>query len=72
MCIKDDIPFDRVHRLGSYRREQSKPRPIIAKFERFKDKEYVKSQAPNTLKEKPYKALEQYPKETEGKYCMGK
>ena len=72
MCIKDDIPFDRVHRLGSYRREQSNPRPIIAKFERFKDKEYVKSQAPNTLKGKPYGVNEQYPKEIEGKYCTGK
>ena len=60
MNITEQIPFDRVHRLGMYNREQS--RPIIAKFERFRDKGYVRKQAPSTLVNN-----EHYPVEMENK-----
>ena len=32
--IGDDIPFDRVHRVGKYKPDQIYPRAILAKFER--------------------------------------
>ena len=65
MDIVQPIQFDRVHRLGAPRNSETEPRPIIAKFERYKDKEYVKMQAPNKLKGKRFGVNEQYPKEVE-------
>ena len=67
MNITTDIPLDRVHRMGRYRPEQSFPRPIVAKFERYKDKELVRSAAPKTLVGKPYGVNEQFPAEIENK-----
>lgn len=65
MNIQDDIKFDRVHRLGRFRRNQGRPRPIIAKFHDFKTKEMVKRKAPETLKDTPFGIREQYPDEYE-------
>ena len=36
-----DYVFDRVHRLGPRKNNGDKPRPIIARFSSFKDKEHV-------------------------------
>ena len=63
--ITEPIPFDRVHRLGKFNPEQA--RPIIAKFERFRDKEFVRKQAPRTLVNKPFGVNEHYPVEMENK-----
>ena len=49
MNITYDIPFDGVHRLGRYDPTEHYPRPIIAKFERFRDRERVRLAAPKTL-----------------------
>lgn len=65
MNIQDEIKFDRVHRLGRFRRNQARPRPIIAKFHDFKTKEMVKRKAPETLKNTPFGIREQYPDEYE-------
>ena len=65
MDITEPIPFDRVHRLGKFNPEQA--RPIIAKFERFRDKEFVRKQAPRTLVNKPFGVNEHYPIEMENK-----
>ena len=41
--IIENIVFDRVHRLGPPRRDiYDKPRPIIAKFEKFTDRETIR------------------------------
>ena len=42
MSIEQDIPFDRIHRLGKFGPEQNYPRPIVAKFEKFRDKQFVR------------------------------
>ena len=49
MQIMRHIEFDRVHRLGRYERGQTYPRPIVAKFAYYKDKEFVRHAAPKTL-----------------------
>ena len=48
--IYDQIQFDRVPRLGRYRKNQTRPRPIIAKFHGYKAKEMDKTRAPTFLK----------------------
>ena len=45
MNIKDEIPFE----LGRYKPDQEKPRPIIAKFHRFKDREKVRQSVSSPL-----------------------
>ena len=66
MNIKDEgIQFDRVHRLGRYKRNHAFPRPIIAKFHNFKSKEMVKQKAPSTLINTNFGVREQYPDEYE-------
>ena len=40
MGIFDEIQFDRVHRLGRYKKN-TYPRPIIAKFHSFRTNEMV-------------------------------
>ena len=69
MQISRYIGFHRVHRLNSTDRSgrNDGPKPIIAKFERFSDREYVRSQAPKTLIGKPFGVREQYPKVIEDK-----
>ena len=61
MKIDRYIELDRVHRLGRFDPYKDYPRPIIAKFERFKDKEYVRQSAPETLINTQYGVREQYP-----------
>ena len=67
MGIRKLFDFHRVHRLGAYKGPEADPRPIIAKFEHFKDREYVRSQAPKTLRDKPFGIREQFPKVVEDK-----
>ena len=67
MQIERPIHFHRVHRIGPYERNFDTPRPVVAKFERFKDREEVRSAAPRTLKGKPYGVREQFPKVVEDK-----
>ena len=61
--------FDRVHRLGRPRDNQkSNPRPIVAKFERYKDRELIRI-AGKDLNEKKngFSIREQFPPEIEAK-----
>ncbi|MEW8545700.1 MAG: hypothetical protein AB2693_19435, partial [Candidatus Thiodiazotropha sp.] len=67
MNITQEIQFDRVHRVGKFDRNQTFPRPIIAKFEKFKDKELVRLSASKTLVGKHYGVNEQFPIENESK-----
>ena len=69
MGIYEQIQFHRVHRIGAYDKDTANesPRPIIAKFEKFKDREYVGSTARDTLKGKPFGIREQFPKVIEQK-----
>ena len=57
----DTIEFQRVHRLG--KSNSSKPRPIIARFLRFADKQLVMDQARKHLKGKNYHVFDDIPKE---------
>ena len=64
----DEIVFDRVHRLGRAREDtQINPRPIVAKFEKYTDREYIRKAAIG-LNEKRigFSIREQFPKEVEG------
>ena len=65
--IHDEMPLDRMHRLGKYKSQQSFPRPIIAKFHRFRDREKVRFAAAETLKGTRYGVREQFPVEIENK-----
>ena len=67
MCIEKEIPFHRVHRIGKFSHEYDTPRPIVAKFERYKDREEIRLAAPRTLKGKPFGVREQFPKIVEDK-----
>lgn len=67
MRIEREIHFDRVHRLGFYNPQQKYPRPIVAKFTFYKDKELVRSVALKTLIGSPFGVNEQFPKEIEEK-----
>ena len=67
MDIDKDIQFDRIHRLGKFDYDQIYPRPIIAKFEKFKDKEFVRKAAPAALGGKHFGVNEQFPVEIENK-----
>lgn len=67
MNINKDIQFDRVHRLGRYSQQQRYPRPIVAKFTYYKDKELVRLNAPKTLINSSYVVKEQFPAEMEEK-----
>ena len=67
MDIDRQIAFDRVHRLGRYDMYKKYPRPIIAKFERYRDKEAVRKAAPQSLFGKRYGVREQFPPEIEEK-----
>ena len=51
--LTQDIQFDRVHRLGRrpLNRDLSrKPRKIVVRFTKFKDREMARVAAPKTLK----------------------
>ena len=65
--MASDIRFDGVHRLGARKRGRTNPRPIIAKFERYSDREIVRK-AGMDLNSNPYtkyKVREQFPREIE-------
>ncbi|KAL4007135.1 GPN-loop GTPase [Sarotherodon galilaeus] len=57
-----NIVFDRVHRLGPIRATAGRPRPIVAKFGHFKQKEHVKSRG-RELKGTDFSVNDQFPKE---------
>ena len=61
----DSIRFDRVHRLGrNY--DKDKPRPIVAKFENYSDREKVRKASYEVNKERNgYSVREQFPFEIE-------
>ena len=65
--INDQMTFYRVHRIGKYCPEQKYPRPIVAKFHSFKDREKVRRAAPYALKGRKYGVREQYSTEIENK-----
>ncbi|MEW8547164.1 MAG: hypothetical protein AB2693_26940 [Candidatus Thiodiazotropha sp.] len=67
MNINKPISFHRVHRIGNKMYNYDSPRPIVAKFEHFKEREEVRFTAPKTLKGKPYGVREQFPKVVEEK-----
>ena len=56
------IEFQRVHRLGRPR-SSGDPRPIIARFPRYQDREEVMQKARAKLKVKDYAVFEDIPKE---------
>ncbi|KAL3973955.1 proto-oncogene serine/threonine-protein kinase Pim-1 [Sarotherodon galilaeus] len=57
-----NIAFDRVHRIGPMRAATGRPRPIVAKFGHFKQKEQVKSRG-RELKGTDFSVNDQFPKE---------
>ena len=58
---KNEIEIERAHRLGR-KRDDGKPRPIVAKFLRYQDKEFIRKSA-NLLKGTTIGIAEQFPKE---------
>ena len=70
-----NIKFDHVHRLGPIRTDRNvkvNPRPIIAKFERFSDRELVRKAGMeiNSNLASKFKIREQFPKEIEDRRKM--
>ena len=63
--IDSTIDFDRVHRIGGPRAR--KPRPIVAKFSHYKDRDVVRRAAFAELKGTHFYVNEQFPKEIEDK-----
>ncbi|VDH97469.1 Hypothetical predicted protein [Mytilus galloprovincialis] len=59
--IPDNIKFHVVHRLRP--RQDGKPRTIVAKFERRKDRDRVLKAARDNLKDTHYSIYEQFPNE---------
>ena len=57
-----EISFERVHRIGKFNSNNSKPRPLIAKFAFHKDKEFVLAQAKN-LRGTTFAVARDFPKE---------
>ena len=60
----DEIPFERVHRLPTQRNQTNpnKPRPVIAKFSFYQDKQFAWSSVKN-LKDTGIALAHDYPKE---------
>ena len=65
MKIEQPILFHRVHRIGQIRPEGDAPRPVVAKFEKYKDREIVRAAAPKTLRNTEFGVREQFPKSVE-------
>ena len=61
MVVEQRICFECLHRFG--RRGYSGPRPIVAKFSNFKNREMVRKTAPTKLQGKTFGVNEQFPKE---------
>lgn len=58
---RDKIEFQRIHRVG--KPKDDGPRPVIARFLRYSDRELVLRQARKTLKDKDFNVFEDIPKE---------
>ena len=58
----NDISFERVHRVGKPSASGGKPRPLIAKFTLYRDKEFVLSKAKN-LRGTDFAIARDFPKE---------
>ena len=58
---RNSIEFQRIHRVGKPKHDG--PRPIIARFLRYADREMVLHQARKTLKNKDFSVFEDIPKE---------
>lgn len=56
------IRFHRVHRLGGRKPDNRRPRPIVAKFERYKEKEQVRRKGPE-LRGTDFGLNDQFPRE---------
>ena len=67
MKFGSDIQLNRVHRMGKPRAASSFPRPIVARFERYKDRKAVRRAAQRTLVGTKSGVNEQYPKVVEDK-----
>ena len=65
MKFESDIQLDRMQRMGKPRAAGNFPRPIVARFEQYKDREEVRMAAPRTLVGTKYGDNDQYPKEVE-------
>ena len=68
MFMKEEVDksvniFERVHRLGPKKRDQQRPRPIIAKLGSYKDKEKI-LQRSYKLKHSPFGIAEDFSKPT--------
>ena len=63
--IPDQLSIDRAHRLGRFNPRHVYPRPIVAKFTYFKDKELVREAAPKKLRDTNIWVKEQYTQEIE-------
>ena len=61
--INESISFDRTHR--KYERQQSFPRPIVAKIHSFRERKIVRWAAPAALRGTQYGVREKFPAETE-------
>ena len=63
------IRFDRVHRLGARKRGMRNPRPIVAKFERYCDRELIRKAGMdlNSDPNSKFKVREQFPREIESR-----
>ncbi|KAL9982488.1 hypothetical protein ACROYT_G004537 [Oculina patagonica] len=58
---RDKIEFQRIHRVG--KPKDDGPRPVIARFLRYSDRELVLRQDRKTLKDKDFNVFEDIPKE---------
>jgi hypothetical protein len=65
--LEDQIEMDRAHRLGRYKQDRARPRPIVVKFNLFKQKEKIKQIAREKLTDSEYWVKDQYPREMEEK-----
>ena len=59
-AARDEIKIDRAHRIGNY--VHGKKRPIVVKFNYYRDKMNVKSTFHDKMEGSPYRIGEQYPK----------
>ena len=63
--IEKTVECDRVHRMGAQRDDRQRPRPMVAKFTYYKDKDLVRKAGFENLKGTKFYINEQFPKEIE-------
>jgi hypothetical protein len=61
---RNKVKIDRSHRIGKRKAGNQKPRPIVAKFNYYQDREFVRINA-KKLKGTKIGILEQFPEEIE-------